>query len=293
MASHDEVAHNWANKTGKCRNGFNMYYEGDTIYSYGSHFPIAKFETLPNGSEIILFTTQRYSVSTSKHLTITQRALGYSRDDILYVDKVEGSPIDNWKAALEPLNDLALKWKRARVYKRIHAGDMKSAIDTANRINKLWKLKKPAQTMPDDIAGFVADFEAQQIAERKAKDAKDREAIRDWVNGADIRPPHTRIPYVRVRTLSAFNRDHPKQFDEVTVVETSWGIKVPIKEALHLYKLSHSCRKSGLRFHPKNLLKVGGWVVEHITTDGTLKVGCHIIPFKVQHKAAQLAGYAR
>ncbi len=40
----------------------NMYIRGDTIYSYGSHFPIAK--RIPGG---YIFNSNTYSVSTGKH----------------------------------------------------------------------------------------------------------------------------------------------------------------------------------------------------------------------------------
>jgi hypothetical protein len=59
MATHNEVAHAWAHQTGRCHRGHHMFYEGDTIYSYGHHFPIARLaatragvdENIPQATE--------------------------------------------------------------------------------------------------------------------------------------------------------------------------------------------------------------------------------------------------
>ena len=86
--THDEVAHAWANQTHESMRGCNVYFEGDTIFSYGAHFPIARIVTVPHSSatsqgirppslryQAILFTIEDYSVSTSKHKTIVRRAI--------------------------------------------------------------------------------------------------------------------------------------------------------------------------------------------------------------------------
>jgi len=61
MTSHKEVAQAWS--SGSKAEGSRMYTDGTTIFSYGSHFPIAT--ELSDGT--ILFNTDRYSSSTSKH----------------------------------------------------------------------------------------------------------------------------------------------------------------------------------------------------------------------------------
>lgn len=73
MANHNQVAHAWAHQTGKHRRGFNMFYEGEVIYSYGHHFPIARLVEV-EGRRTVLITTRSYSVSTAKHKTYTWRA---------------------------------------------------------------------------------------------------------------------------------------------------------------------------------------------------------------------------
>lgn len=72
----NEIAHLWAHKTQtSARNGQgNFYFDGDTIYSYGSHFPIARHVAAAAGNAV-LFTTRTRSVTTSRHVSDVRRAI--------------------------------------------------------------------------------------------------------------------------------------------------------------------------------------------------------------------------
>lgn len=63
----EEVAHIWAKQSQQTGRSANCYFEGDTIYSYGSHFPVARYVHNKPGKRIVLFTTRDYSVTTAKH----------------------------------------------------------------------------------------------------------------------------------------------------------------------------------------------------------------------------------
>src|SRR5690242_10838325 len=73
----DEIPHLWAHKIQEsARNALgNLYFEGDTIYSYGSHFPIARHINNKHGKSAVLFTTRRYSVTTSGHVSAVCSAI--------------------------------------------------------------------------------------------------------------------------------------------------------------------------------------------------------------------------
>jgi|GEM_PF-3378619 len=73
----DEIAHLWAHKTqDDARNpGGNFYFRGDTIYSYGSHFPIARHVTNDKGEAAVLFTNQKWSNTTAKHINYVRRSI--------------------------------------------------------------------------------------------------------------------------------------------------------------------------------------------------------------------------
>ena len=72
-----EIPHLWAHRTqedARNRQG-NLYFTGDTIYSYGSHFPIARHVTNDAGQRAVLFTTATYSVTTSSHCSAVRSAI--------------------------------------------------------------------------------------------------------------------------------------------------------------------------------------------------------------------------
>jgi hypothetical protein len=86
--NNQQVAHLWASGNKASGKGSNFYFEGDTIYSYGSHFPIARRVT----EGFYLITERGYSNSTSRHISYTRRAI----PSFAKVYSVEGSPCDSF-----------------------------------------------------------------------------------------------------------------------------------------------------------------------------------------------------
>lgn len=68
MKTNQEVADAWA--MGYSAESSNMFTDGQTIYSYGYHFPIAK-----RVNEHVLYNRTRYSATTSKHQYHVRRAM--------------------------------------------------------------------------------------------------------------------------------------------------------------------------------------------------------------------------
>lgn len=67
-----DVAHAWAHQNRDRANGSNFYFEGDTIYSYGRHFPIARIDA---AEQTVWFTTDGYSSTTAKHKSLARQAI--------------------------------------------------------------------------------------------------------------------------------------------------------------------------------------------------------------------------
>lgn len=61
------IRHNLDNTGKDHARGHNVYFERSTLYSYGSHFPMAWCITTPSGKDFFLVNADRYSVSTCKH----------------------------------------------------------------------------------------------------------------------------------------------------------------------------------------------------------------------------------
>lgn len=73
-----EIAHLWAHQVQKeaYKPNYSFYFEGKSIYSYGSHFEIARLVDVPHeDNPVVLFNNQTYSMSTSVHQNAVRSAI--------------------------------------------------------------------------------------------------------------------------------------------------------------------------------------------------------------------------
>lgn len=74
--SNAQCAHVWAQQTQKSgrSSGDSMYFEGDSIYSYGAHYLMAKLFRV-KGQRIAVINSNGYSMTTAKHTAHVRDAL--------------------------------------------------------------------------------------------------------------------------------------------------------------------------------------------------------------------------
>lgn len=117
FGSHANLAHVWAQQNvgyGKSADG-RMSFEGATIYSYGYHFPIARFVER-KGRKCVLFTTQSYSVSTAKHIGHVRSALRGLAVPVFKVHDVRDNPKQSLKERQTAIDELADAFSRSTPY---------------------------------------------------------------------------------------------------------------------------------------------------------------------------------
>lgn len=141
----DEIPHLWAHQTqDSARNpGGNLYFSGDTIYSYGSHFPIARI--VKQGKKTcVLFTTRSYSVTTSGHISAVRGAI--PRDlPVFNVMHPNDSPIGSLASYTSAIATLAQS-ARDRKMETTRYQDVQSAealIAECKAFCKFFKIKQP------------------------------------------------------------------------------------------------------------------------------------------------------
>lgn len=83
--SSSEIANLWlrGDINSASTRGRNFYFNGDSIYSYGPHFMIARKSTNKNGDTAILLTTRGYSKTTAKHIANVTDAVMYSEINVI------------------------------------------------------------------------------------------------------------------------------------------------------------------------------------------------------------------
>lgn len=109
--NNQQVCHIWANQLKPSGRGSNLFFEKDTIYSYGYHFPMAKILD----ENTILVSPLSYSNSTSKHQNYMMQAISHKR--VIYgliSDYRSYGIIDNIEYYTKKIKDLFYPLRKAR-----------------------------------------------------------------------------------------------------------------------------------------------------------------------------------
>lgn len=326
VVSNSEVAHLWAQERQQsARNPQdNFYFNRATIYSYGSHFPIAQHYRLNGGDHKILYTTQGYSSTTAKHLNEVSGAIpGYiDRIDCLVVEGVEQgskgefSHRQNIREYAQRACHLIDKQNRARTAD--YTGEIVSVKSDFNKYVKYFKCKSIAtqmtgkerkklkygyakleeekyrETLKDLLSGeirwenarILSEKEKQKILERKQAEAKKaQQKIQDWLSGKS----NDTNPFYNLKTdmlrLVTKHEGMEGEKREVKIVQTSRGLDIKYQDAKRLYYIVDAVRKDG-EDRRFNDLEVSGWNINSITKHGDIRAGCHFIPFEEAQKIA-------
>lgn len=109
------VAHLWANEMKEFANGSNFYFEGESIYSYGSHFEVGRIVRNKRGEKAYLINDIYRSSSTSKHQCCVRDAIptGSKVFSVGYNMSNTGN-MAFVTSRLESIKDAIEKHKRAR-----------------------------------------------------------------------------------------------------------------------------------------------------------------------------------
>jgi len=276
--SHSDVAHEWAQGRGGCAEGYNMFYRGDTIYSYGYHFPIARIVS----PGTILFTTRDYSVSTSKHKSIVRNAINYS--DVHYITNVDAKSKDEhlknmrlcFNEASEQM-DLASRARSRKDDYRANASSILADLEWyAKQFLPRHKFKFNIDGLLEERASLQKKKDRKEAKERRNHAKRQAEDLKKWVDGGLI-PPHFFASDVKLRLTK--NKEE---------VETSHGARIPSADALKFFELCEKC-KDRLRGMTSFTHKLGDmYVPDCIEGNGDAQVGCHKIKFEEMDRIAQI-----
>lgn len=190
-----QCAHVWASRSqeeGRTSTN-NMFFIGDTIYSYGRHFPMAMFYRMDNGQQVVFENDDSYSVSTSRHQSYVRRALSGERYDIIQVDTnalkvLAESHRDYHKKAIEEyltrrvnhIEILAKTLKRSRKYAEQHLSAINQTRAQASTLARLFKIRSnPVEKLFNTgTIDEIADKALKRQAESRKKYEQEREKAR-------------------------------------------------------------------------------------------------------------------
>jgi hypothetical protein len=289
-----EIPHLWAHQLqDEARNSSGtFYFSGTTIFSYGSHFPIARHITNDRGEQAILFTTARYSVTTSGHCSAVARAIP-SSVPVFHVSHVQDSwgglpnHQDNVENYVHRISELLGKAKRARV-------------------NRDW-YQREALGLREQLRCYVVFFDLGNVA---IPESGELDALQSWIAAhheeeRQRREKAARLAEKRARREQAERIQRFRAGDpDVTYipgvspmlrivgdeVQTSLGARFPVSHAVRGLAFIRQVRESGREYlRDGHSIHLGHYVVDRVEPDGTVHAGCHIVTWEeIEHIVPQL-----
>jgi hypothetical protein len=307
MATNSQVAHAWANKTGKHRRGSNFFYEDDTIYSYGGHFPIAR-----HMDGAVLFTTEGYGNSTSKHISHTSNACSHlkvfrvvdvtaARTSSSKLGWLQGHKwnVQDYLRRIDEGYGSASRSIKHGEWKYLYADGLVTELKAYAKHFKLGRTfvenHIPSPEIREKVMARCNAYNARKdernrewLEKRRAEaavlDEANREQMERWTRWeSGVRKVHTTKVYLRATE---------EKLDGKRIVETSHGADVPYDSARMLYQFASTRRKSGDDWQGRGTQarRVGDFSLNTINSEG-ITVGCHRIGWEEIDRLAEVEGW--
>lgn len=283
------VAHTWAQqKQAHGRNGTgSFYFEGPTIYSYGSHFPIATFHTRTDGERRVLFTTAGYSTTTnSKHIPKARYAIR-GGVPVFNVPHVKGDG-DNLADYAARVSELTLRAVRARNNAKWLIREAVRLAEEANRYAKWFALPGRVE-IPQFTPEFIANVKAREAKRVQAQRIATEERAR-----AEAALRASAISEWRAGTAQSLHWKYKTDCMlrvKGDVVQTSQGAEVPVSHAKRLWRVISRVISTGVEYRRNGHTEhVGQFTVDHISVNGDIVAGCHSIKYGEIERLARTLG---
>jgi len=279
--SNSELTHVWANQTQTHGKGSNIFFEHDSIYSYGYHFKLAQHVTNKDGKKCVFFNDRSYSNSTSKHQTLVWRSIPANVQFFKvqsFFNDIENSTnahLENLKSYLEYAKDAQQKAIKATKLKNGYIEQAKIAIDVFEKYVSFFGLSeflweyRTLQNRYNELTNWIyeyqnsEEFKTWQIKkadnERKAEQKRLEKAKDDILEFRQFK-------ISSIYNLGQYFLRYNKETDNV---ETSGGVKM----TKSVFLLAYQRLKN-------NTLQIGQHVGDFTYNglkDGFLSVGCHKI----------------
>lgn len=277
--NNSQLAHVWAQQNQDSGKANNFYFEGPTLYSYGSHFIAGKIHAV-KGKVFAVTNSYRYSNTTARHLSHARSAVRGLMPSFESPDPRDLRCTRNWLDGL-PKHDFDRLLKIKRVTSRHDLDAMLNSVtrleNEADEFRKLVGLKpmkrdiklraKVALHLLERLKRYKELNTPEVIAKREAEKQKRAEnrlakAINEFRAGKQVFGKID-LPYDLLRI---------KNGDDI---QTSRGASVPIEQARSLYRLVKSGKDiKGIEVGHFTAIKV-----EMIpgSNDRVVQVGCHKI----------------
>ena len=259
-----QIAHLWANQhQSEARNSSrNLFFNNDTIYSYGHHFPIGKHVKNNAGEYATLFTLRTYSKTTAGHISIVHQAARHKNLIYCYFPNIyeHSANFEQWQKNI--LNE-AKKLERAKK-PHLYLTKIEHLSNQVNKYAEFFSLDIPltlqsAMNIKDKTQYKAFEEKRQELIkqEEKIKAKKIKEAHRKELKKF--------LNFEVNRIYSDIKKDFLRLNTELNIIETSQGVKIQISEAQALYlalkndiaKVSDKISHYSINYLDNKIVKIG------------------------------------
>lgn len=285
FSSHNEVAHVWASQSQPEGRGGNIFFEDQVIYSYGRHFPVARFA--PEFGAVVLFTNRGYSSSTGNHKTIIRGAIPNSFEVVYCNDPTRTAEhnLGQWQERAEQLRR-AFANSNHRVTRGNTAVELFRTCESAIVYCMALKIAAPEWTNETNDEMTARDYvyelaKAREIKREAARKEREQLAAIDagerltmWQDGQN--PPQNGFSYCE--TVLRLKGDE---------IQTSRGANIPVEDAIKLWPLLLRVKNSGKTLEAGlHAINLGPYRFNSFDGE-TLIVGCHSIAWPQLERMAR------
>lgn len=290
LRNHHEVAHFWSHARQDEGSATNVFFVGDTIYSYGRHFPIAR--RLSYG--VYALTTRGYSVSTAKHKGIVHNAIPHGATVLHVADPTMPASLSNRRDYERRIEVALLATQRPRIRQATRDAEQAAALSLADQFNAYAEAVGSAERI--DVSQFAdidklraALVERDRLAAAAAAEAERvaglelAEKVEMWrIHKGGVSASHIYRAPVALR----MTRGGVEFIGDM--VETSRGAEIPVEAAKRLWPVIQRAM-AGERDYEVGM-DLGGYRLTKIRRDGSVVVGCHDISHSEIQRIAQQLG---
>lgn len=275
-----QLCHVWAQQTQPTGRSGSMFFEGNKIYSYGTHYLAGIILKNKKGKQFAVLNSNSYSVTTSKHMGLVCSAV-YGLMPYFYSPSPNdlNCTLNHSEVRIQFKIDAYLKMKKVtskeeirNAFATIHArqkeyNELRAILGKKPKFISTKKLDEIETHLKARLKRYQELNTPDQIAKReKIKQAKtlkkQSESIAKFRAGENVLIRG--LPYELLRVKG----------DEV---QTSRGASVPLSQAIQLFKCIKSGKGEGLLLAGT---QIGHFRLTDIYTQGAetvVTIGCHKI----------------
>lgn len=298
-----EIPHLWFHKTQQsARNHGNLFFDGDTIYSYGYHFQIARHVTNERGEAAVLFNSASDSSMTAQHKQHVRRAIpgGYpvfhcnaGRRTDLCINNCLRIMQREFDTTLSNLKSAKSKPSKACKYGEflVARSSLRNFLDF---IGQEYEHLNHALTQAEeaDYRQMCDEHDAKVSEARDKRSEASRTAFAAWQMQREEDSKRTiaeRIEAWRNGKYTSLPYDTPTMVRiNAGTVETSRGATFPLAHAVKGLPLVMAIINGNMEYQRKEsdpIIRLGHYTIDNIG-NGVLTAGCHNITYdEVRHFA--------